>query len=83
MIRKTHFLVTCHLSHSDDLIQSGFLVIPKIVFADLWKPTLEIIVIPVSSDPLSLANVERNEKKMKNWISRDNSSELFPAVKTF
>ena len=72
MCKKIPFLVIYHPSNFDDLIQSGFSVIPKITFVNLWKPIHDVIIIPVSSDPLNLETVERIEKRnYKKWnISR-------------
>ena len=63
MFRKIPFLAIYHLGNFDDLIQSGFLVIPKISFANLCNPALNII-IPVSSDHLNLENLQRKGKKI-------------------
>ena len=50
-----------------DLIQSGFWVIPKITFANLYKTIQDIITIPVLFEPLSLKTVERNEKNLQKF----------------
>ena len=42
-----------HEKPTDDLIQSGFWVIPKITLANLCKRIQDIIIIPVSSDRLN------------------------------
>ena len=42
-----------HEKPADDLIQSGFWVIPKITFGNLCKAIHDIIIIPVSYDPLN------------------------------
>ena len=49
-------------------MQSGFWIIPKITFANLWKPIYDTIIIPASSDILNLETVERKGKINKNWI---------------
>ena len=54
MFRKLPLLVLCHLGIFDDLMQSGFRFIPKITFANLCKLDFNVIIIPVSSDPLNL-----------------------------
>ena len=60
------FSVIYHLGNFDDLIPSGFWVIPRITFGNLCKPICDVIIIPVSSDPLNLENVERKERNFKN-----------------
>lgn len=62
MVRKIHFLVIYHFGNFDDLGRSGFWVIPKILFANLYKPVHDVIIIPVSSDPLNPDTVERKGK---------------------
>ena len=49
----------------DDLIQSGFRVIPKITFANLCKLFHDVIIILVSSDLLNLDTTERKEQKLQ------------------
>ena len=45
--------------------------IPKITFANSRKPIHDVIIIPVSPDPLNLKIVEREEKNYKKLnISR-------------
>ena len=47
-------------------MQSGLLrVIPKNTLANLWKPIHNVIIIPVSSDPLNLETVQRTKKNQK------------------
>ena len=75
MFRKLPLLVLCHLGMFDDLMQSGFRFIPKITFANLCKLDFNVIIIPVSSDPLNLETVESKEKALKN--------EYFENVKRF
>ena len=75
MFRKLPLLVLCHLGIFDDLMQSGFRFIPKITFANLCKLDFNVIIIPVSSDPLNLETVESKEKALKN--------EYFENVKRF
>ena len=58
-----------HQGNFDSLIQKGFLVIPKITFANLRKPILDVIIIPVSSDPLNMETVKRKKKIIKKLIS--------------
>ena len=53
--------------------KSGFWVILKITFANLSKPIYDVIIIPVSSDPLNMETVERKGIKYKKLsISRWN-----------
>ena len=75
MFRKLPLLVLCHLGIFDDLMQSGFWFIPKITFANLCKLDFNVVIIPVSSDPLNLETVESKEKALKN--------EYFENVKRF
>ena len=75
MFRKLPLLVLCHLGIFEDLMQSGFRFIPKITFANLCKLDFNVIIIPVSSDPLNLETVESKEKALKN--------EYFENVKRF
>ena len=75
MFRKLPLLVLCHLGIFDDLMQSVFRFIPKITFANLCKLDFNVIIIPVSSDPLNLETVESKEKALKN--------EYFENVKRF
>ena len=75
MFRKLPLLVLSHLGIFDDLMQSGFRFIPKITFANLCKLDFNVIIIPVSSDPLNLETVESKEKALKN--------EYFENVKRF
>ena len=63
--RKTPDLVIDHLGNLDDLVQSGFQVIPKITCANLYKPIHSMINL-VSSNPLNLEIVESKEKNCKN-----------------
>ena len=56
-IFRNSFSVIYLLGNFDDLIQSGFQFIPKIIFANLCKPVHDVIIIPVSSDALNLENV--------------------------
>ena len=46
-------------------MQSGFWVIPKFVFANLYMPVCYFMIIPVSSDPLNLETVEKKAKKIQ------------------
>ena len=55
------------MGNFDDLMQSGFWVIPKVTFANLSKPVSKVTIIPVSSDPLNLEAVEGKGKKTKKW----------------
>ena len=57
--------MTYQLGNFDDLIQSGFCVIPKITFVNLYKTIQDIITIPVLFEPLNLKTLERNEKKLQ------------------
>ena len=60
-----------HLGNFDVLIQSGFWVIPKIAFANLCKPIHDVIIIPISFDPLNLETVKKEGKKYERLnISR-------------
>ena len=63
--RKTPDLVIDHLGNLDDLVQSGFQVIPKITCANLYKPIHSMINL-VSSISLNLEIVESKEKNCKN-----------------
>ena len=65
MFRKIPFLVISPLGNFDDLIQSGFSVIPNIIFANLCNPIHNVIIIPVSSDPVNLQTVGRKRRKRK------------------
>ena len=51
----------------DDLIQSVFGVIHKITFANFCKPTHNIIIVPVSSDPLNLEKSQEWKSKSQEW----------------
>ena len=71
MFRKISFLVIYHLGKVDSLIQKSFRVIPKITIDNLRKAIHDVIIIPVSSDPLKIEAVERKGKNYKkNNISR-------------
>lgn len=70
MFRENSFLMIYHLSNFNDLIESGFLVISKIIFANLFKPFHDAIIIPVSSHLLNLENEER-KKNTKSLIPRE------------
>ena len=61
MFRQISFLVIYNMSYIDDLKQNGFSVIPLTTFANLRKPIQNIIIIPISSDPLNLKTVEREK----------------------
>ena len=50
----------------NDLIQINFSVILKDTFANLCKPIHNVIIIPVSSDPLNLEGMERKAIKPFN-----------------
>ena len=65
MFRKILFLAIYHLGKFDDLIQSGFGIIPNNTFANLCKPIHDVTIIPVSSDPLNLETMERKGKNYK------------------
>ena len=64
--RKVPLLVIYYLTKFDDIISSGFWVIPKITSANLCKPIHDIINIPLRFVLLSLENVEKKGKKYKN-----------------
>ena len=72
---KVPFLVIDQLDSFEDLIQSGFYIIPKITFTNLCKPMHGVIIIPVSSDPLYLENVKR--KKIKRQFNISIKKEIF------
>ena len=56
-------------------MQSGFQVIRRITFSNLWKPIDDIIVILVLYDPLDLGTVERKcEKLQKNQYLKNEES---------
>ena len=60
-----------HLGKVDSLIQKSFRVIPTITIDNLRKAIHDVIIIPVSSDPLNIETVERKGKNYKkNNISR-------------
>ena len=61
----------------DDLIQSGFRVIPKITFATLCKLFYDVIIIPVSSDLLNLDTTERKEQKLQKTEYLVNKKKAF------
>ena len=67
---ENSFLVIYHLGNFDNIIQSGFWIIPKIALANLCKPIQDVIIILVSSEPLILKTVER-KKKFKKRISQE------------
>ena len=67
---ENSFLVIYHLGNFDNIIQSGFWIIPKIALANLCKPIQDVIIILVSSEPLILKTVER-KKKLKKRISQE------------
>ena len=51
----------------DDLMESDSWIIPKILFANLWKPLHDVIIILVPSDSLNLETLEeigKNDKKL-------------------
>lgn len=50
-----------------DLVKHGFWVIPKIIFANLRKPIQDMIIIPLSSGPLKVENVERMGEKSQRF----------------
>ena len=54
-----------------DLKQNGFSVIPKITFANLCKPIQNIIIIPVSSDPLNLKVVEKEKLQKIEYVENE------------
>ena len=82
MFRLISFSVIYHLDDFDDLIQSGFWVIIQITFANLCKPVCDFIIIPVSSDPLNLKNVER-KKNFKKIEYLENNNSLLDEIKAF
>ena len=49
------------------LVNSGFWVIPKIIFANLCKPIHHVMITPVPSDPSNLENMEMKEKKSEKF----------------
>ena len=65
MFRKIPFLVIYNLGNFDDLIQSGFWVIPKITFAKIIHGA---IIIPVSYDSLNLETAAKKGKNYKKFI---------------
>ena len=64
-LEKVLFLVIYHLGNFDDLIQSGFWVIPKILFPNFCKPIQDVIIIPVSSDPVNMVTVKRKGEALE------------------
>ena len=56
------------MGYFPDLKQNGFSVIPKIIFANLCKPIQNIIIIPVSSDPLNLKVVEKEKLQKIEYV---------------
>ena len=58
MSRTISFLVIYHLGNFENLTQSGFWVIPQILFAKLWKPIYDVIIIQISFVSLNLETVE-------------------------
>ena len=68
---ENSFLVIYHLGNFDNIIQSGFWIIPKIALANLCKPIQAVIIVLVSSEPLILETAERKKKITKKWISRE------------
>ena len=63
MFRKIPYLVIYHVRNFDDLMQSGFQVIPKITFLNLCKPVKDVIIIPV----LSVFWISKLGMKGKNY----------------
>ena len=65
MFRKIPYLVIYHVRNFDDLMQSGFQVIPKITFLNLCKPVKDVIIIPVLSVLLNLETGNEGKKLQK------------------
>ena len=76
MFRKIPFVVVYHLGNFDDLLQSGFGIVPNITFDNLCKPIHDVIIIPVSSDPLNMESGNEGGKILKNATPREIQSYL-------
>ena len=76
MFRKIPFVVVYHLGNFDDLLQSGFGIVPNITFDNLCKPIHDVIIIPVSSDPLNMESGNEGGKILKNATPREIKSYL-------
>ena len=74
--RKIPLLVIYYLNKFDDIIYSGFWVIPKITYANLCKPIYDIINYPSSICPFQSGTCGKERKNTKMWISRE-GKELF------
>ena len=85
--RKIPFLLMQHLGNFDNAIQSGLWATPEITFANSCNPMHNVIIIPISPDPLNLKIVEREGKNYKKLnISRMEGvffNEIIPEMLSF
>ena len=83
MLRKIPFLAIYYLGNFDDLIQSGYWVIPKLKFGNLCKPIHGVMIIPVSStDCLNLETVEKKGKELQKIEYLKNEEGVLDKIKS-
>ena len=63
-------------------MQSRFWFITKITIANLCKPIHDFIIIPVSSDPLSLETMESYGKMVQKIKNIENGKSFLDGIKT-
>ena len=69
-----------HLTRFDDVIQSGFWVIPEITSAILWKPIHDIINYSASVGPFESGKCRKEEKKIQKFEYLENEKSFLDEI---
>ena len=79
--RKIHLLVIYSLIKFDDIIQSGFWVIPKITSVNLCKPIHDIINYSTSICPFVSGKCGKEGKKLQKFEYLENKKIFLDEIK--
>ena len=74
---KISLLVIYHLAKFDDVIQSGFWVIPNITSANLCKPIHDIMNYSISVCPFESGKCGKEEQKLQKFEYLKNKKSFF------
>ena len=78
---KIPLLVIYYLTRFDDVIQSGFLVIPKTASANLCKPIYDIINYNTFACPFESGKFGKDGKKLQIFEYLENEKSIFDEIK--
>ena len=81
--RKICLFIIYYLNKLDDVMQSGFWVIPKITFSNLCKPIHDIINYSTSICPFESEKYGKEGKKLQKIAYLDNEKSFLDEINNF